>query len=70
MLDKWDWFKIFCTSSIYSVPVQKTLYQGKKIVLQHMPFERGGQQCIFIYSYNIFSSNIMLIPSLLSKKIR
>ena len=31
MLDKWDWFKIFCTSSIYSVPVQKKLYQRKKL---------------------------------------
>ena len=31
MLDKWDWFKIFCTSSIYSVPVQKKLYQKKKL---------------------------------------
>ena len=47
-----------------------TLYHKKyDSESQYMPFERGGQQCIFIYSYNIFSSNIMLIPSFLSKKI-
>ena len=29
MLDKWDWFKIFCTSSEKIVP-------NEKIVLQHI----------------------------------